>query len=154
MPVGLHAGAEHGAEQPHLRDAPRDPGLSRRALGRPAGADVCRAASLRTRARDLSRRGARLDSPPRRAELAPAAAARARTRRDLSLLSMRDHCSAGQHTIPGISNLSTHIPKPLAKKVLANAMSTRPPSDSALNLRSASARSSIDNETEKPCGLW
>src|SRR5260370_3179330 len=105
MPVGLHAGAEHGAEQPHLRDAPRDPGLSRRALGRPAGADVCRAASLRTRARDLSRRGARLDCPPRRAELAPCGAGRARTRTLCTLVSIADHSAASTYTTPRHADL-------------------------------------------------
>src|SRR5258708_14569625 len=84
----------------------------------------------------------------------PCDVARAGTRRDLSDAPMSYPCSAGQNTIQGMSNLSTHIPKHLAKKVLANAMSTLPPSDSALNLRSASAITSIDNETEKPCGLW
>jgi hypothetical protein len=33
-------------------------------------------------------------------------------------------------------------------------MFTAPPSDSALNLRSASVGSSTDSETEKPCGWW
>jgi hypothetical protein len=33
-------------------------------------------------------------------------------------------------------------------------MLTLPPSHSALNLRSASAGSATDSETENPCGLW
>ena len=49
VPVGLHAGAEHGAERAHLRDASRSARLSRRALDRPARADVCRTGSLARR---------------------------------------------------------------------------------------------------------
>src|ERR1700722_3178007 len=86
VPVGLHAGAEHGAGEPHLRDAARDPGISCRAINRPTRADVCRAGSVRTRARSLSFRGAGLDPPSRRIDLAPVAVARARTGGDLSLV--------------------------------------------------------------------
>src|SRR5256885_4683585 len=61
------------------------------------------------------------------------------------------HISAGQFTIQGMPNWSTHMPKPFAKKVLPNGMVTVPPSASALNLRSASAGFSTESETEKPC---
>ena len=65
----------------------------------------------------------------------------------------QDHIpSAGQLTIQGIPNWSTHMPKPLAQNVLLNGMLTLPPSASALNLRSASAGSSTCSETENPCG--
>src|ERR1700722_2953332 len=86
VPVGLYAGAEHGAERAHLRDAARDPGLSCRPFDRPARPDLCRARSLRTGARGLSVGGAELDSPPRRIDLAPAGVARPRTRGDLSFV--------------------------------------------------------------------
>jgi hypothetical protein len=78
--------------------------VTRRAIDRPAGADVCRTGSVRTRAAGLSCPGARLDSPPRRIEFAPATAARARTRGDLSVLPMRRYCSSGQLTIQGMPN--------------------------------------------------
>src|SRR5207302_3485999 len=81
-----HAGVEHGAERPYLRDSPRDPGISRGALGRPARPDICRAGSIRTCAGGLSLRSAALDTPPRRTDVAAVAAARARTRGDLSLV--------------------------------------------------------------------
>src|SRR6266404_8553370 len=95
MPVGLHAGAEHGAERPHLRDASRDPRIPRRAVDRSARPDLCRAASIRTCSRSLSIRGARLDPPPRRLDIAPVAAARAGTRGDLSVLPMKPQPSIG-----------------------------------------------------------
>ncbi len=40
----------------------------------------------------------------------------------------------GQFTIQGMPNWSTHMPKPLEKKVLPNGMLTLPPSASALKL--------------------
>jgi len=46
------------------------------------------------------------------------------------------------------------MPKPLEKKVFANGMLALPPSDKALNLRSASAGSLTVIDTAKPCGLW
>ena len=58
--------------------------------------------------------------------------------------------SAGQFTIQGMPNLSTHMPKPLAQNVLLKGMVTVPPSASALNLRSPSAGSVTVSETEKP----
>ncbi|MGY2903228.1 hypothetical protein ACVWVY_002249 [Bradyrhizobium sp. URHC0002] len=65
----------------------------------------------------------------------------------------RAHMSSfGQLTIQGMPNLSTHMPKPLEKKVLPNGIRTVPPSASALKRRSASAGSSIASATEKPCG--
>ena len=152
--VGLHAGVEHRAAKPHLRDAPGDPGIPRRAIGRPAGADVRRTGSVRTRAAGVSGRGAGLDKPPRRIEFAPATAARARTRGDLSEMPVKDQLSGGQLTIQGMPNWSTHMPNPLEKKVLPNGMLTLPPSLSALNFRSASEGSATVSETEKPCGLW
>src|SRR6266481_5128319 len=54
------------------------------------------AASVRTCSRSLPIRGARLDSPPRRLDIAPIAAARARTCGDLSLLPMKPQSSIGQ----------------------------------------------------------
>ena len=60
--------------------------------------------------------------------------------------------SFGQFTIQGMPNLSTHMPKPLEKKVLPNGIRTVPPSASALKRRSASAGSSTCSETAKPCG--
>src|ERR1700719_548617 len=101
MPVGLHAGAEPGAERPHLRDATRDTRLPRRAVDGSARPDVCRARSIRACSRSLSIRGARLDTPPRRFDIAPVAAARARTRGNLSLLPMKPQPSIGQLTIHG-----------------------------------------------------
>src|SRR5882672_6360265 len=138
MPVGLHAGAEHGAGRSHLRDAQGDTGISRGAVGGRARPDVRRAGSIRTCAGGLSGRSPGLDSPPRRLELTPAAVARARAHGDLSGLPVDDHCSIGQLTIQGIPNWSTHMPKPLVKKVFPNGMLTLPPSARALNLRSAS----------------
>ncbi len=61
--------------------------------------------------------------------------------------------SAGQFTIQGMPNLSTHMPKPLAQNVLLKGMVTVPPSASVLNLRSPSAGSATVSEIEKPCGL-
>src|SRR6266404_516941 len=154
MPVGLHAGAEHGAERPHLRDASRHPRIPRRAVDRSARPNLCRAASVRTRSRSLPIRGARLDPPPRRPDIAPVAAARARTCGDLSRLQMKPQPSAGQLTIQGMPNRSTHMPNPLAQNVLPNGMFTAPPSARAVNLRSPSLGSSTVSETEKPCGWW
>ena len=64
------------------------------------------------------------------------------------------HISIGEITIHGIPNWSTHIPKPLEKKVGAKAMLTVPPSLKALNFFSASAGSSTVSVTENPCGCW
>src|SRR3954451_20845942 len=61
--------------------------------------------------------------------------------------------SAGQFTIQGMPNLSTHMPKPLAQNVLLNGIVTVPPPASALNLRSASATSVNVSEMEKPWGF-
>ena len=70
-----------------------------------------------------------------------------------TLRSSRTHISSfGQFTIQGMPNLSTHMPKPLEKKVLPNGIRTVPPSASALKRRSASAGSSTASATEKPCG--
>src|SRR6266702_3711114 len=77
--------------------------------------------------------------------------------RDDSELSRRQRwChipSAGQFTIQGMPNLSTHMPKPLDQKVLLKGMVTVPPSASALNLRSPSAGSATVSEIENPCGF-
>src|ERR1700688_435664 len=73
---------------------------------------------------------------------------------DLSLVPMKAHISAGQLTIQGIPNWSTHMPKPLAQNVLLYGIFTVPPSAKALNLRSPSAGSATVSETEKPCGWW
>src|SRR5436190_24342102 len=104
MPVGLHAGAEHVADRPHLRDETRDTRISRRAVDRFARPYLCRAGSVRTCSRSLPIRGARLDSQPRRLDIAPAAVARARTRGNLFLLPMKPQSSIGQLTIQGMPN--------------------------------------------------
>src|SRR5689334_7278511 len=160
MPFGLHAGVGDGAERQDLRDAAGGTRISRSAVGRPARPHLCRTGSLATCASDLSCGGADLDSQPGRIDLAAAFVAWSRTRRALPDLQVSetgperdDQPSFGLITIQGMPNRSTHMPNPLAKKVLANAMLTLPPSDNALNLRSASAASLTVSEMEKPCGL-
>lgn len=145
---GTAKGARHAAS------------LFRRMVGRPR------------RDRGRERQAARLEARDLR-ELRGAAAGRGRdridplTRRAPSLETIergstqlresterRAHVpSAGQFTIQGMPNLSTHMPKPLAQNVLAKGMVTVPPSASALNLRSPSAGSMTVSEIEKPCGL-
>ena len=151
---------EHGAERAHLRHAPGGAGISRRPLGRPARAVLFRAGSHRIRAAGLSRRGAGLDSPPRRIDLAPAAIARARARmRSIRAAGERDRLSGV--TAPPATSPSRECrtcrrtcQNPWRRRSCAKAMLTLPPSLSALNLRSASAGSSIMSETENPCGWW
>jgi len=127
LPVGLHAGAEHGARRSHLRDPQGDTGISRGAIGRRARPDVRRAGSIRTCAGGLSGRSPGLDSPPRRLELAPAAVcAGASSRRSIRPAGRRSLLHrAVDH--PGNPNWSTHMPKPLEKKVFPNGMLTLPP---------------------------
>jgi hypothetical protein len=86
LPVGLHAGAEHGAGQPHLRHPPRDIGIPRRAVDGPPRPAIFRAGSNRTGAGGLSVAGAGLDSPPWRVDVAAAVAARTRAGVNLSVV--------------------------------------------------------------------
>src|SRR5260370_28517716 len=125
---------EYVSERPHLRAALRVPRIPRRAVDLSAWSDLCRAAIIRTCSLSLSIRGARLDPPPRRLDIAPVAAARAGTRGDLSLLPMKPQPSIGQLTIQGMPNRSTHMPNPLAPQVFPNRMVTAPPSETRLNL--------------------
>ena len=95
MPIGLHAGAKHGTERAHLRDAPCSPWLPRGTIDRPARQDVRRAGSLPTRAGGLPNTGQDLDRAPRRLDVAAPAVARARPRDDVSVLPIKRRARAG-----------------------------------------------------------
>src|SRR5205085_7440758 len=82
-------------ERSHLRDAARRARLPRRALDGPARQAVCRAGGIEGGARGLSGADPQLDRPPRRLDVADAAAARAGARGDLSELQVVEKLRGG-----------------------------------------------------------